>query len=77
MSTTGLKVFDGILHKTNSRLTWRKALARIAAPTVVYARCCSALREPLTVDEAAHLNDELPMLVRESTPVGCVRRQAV
>lgn len=55
MSTTGLKVFDGILHKTNSWLTWRKVLARIAAlPIVIYARCCSALREPLTVDEAAH-----------------------
>jgi uncharacterized protein (DUF2267 family) len=68
MSMTGLEVFDSTVHKTNSWLTdlnqvlqWppEKHKAYLALRVTLHA-----LRDRLTVEEAAHLGAQLPMLVR-------------
>src|SRR6267142_2009302 len=66
MSTTGLDVFDETIHKTNS---WLKEISGILGSDRRGAyRALRAvlhvLRDRLTVEEAAHLGDQLPMLVR-------------
>ena len=66
MSLTGLDVFDEPVHKTN---TWLKEIAkalgldRHGAYQVLRA-VLHVLRDRLTIDEAAQLGDQLPMLVR-------------
>jgi uncharacterized protein (DUF2267 family) len=66
MSSTGLEVFDETIHKTNS---WLKEIAqqlgleRRGAYQVLRA-VLPCLRDRLTVNEAADLGDQLPMLVR-------------
>jgi uncharacterized protein (DUF2267 family) len=66
VSTTGLEVFDETLHKTN---TWLKEIAtalgldRHGAYQVLRA-VLHCLRDRLTINEAAQLGDQLPMLVR-------------
>jgi uncharacterized protein (DUF2267 family) len=66
MSSTGLEVFDETLHKTN---TWLKEIAeplsldRHGAYQVLRA-VLHCLRDRLTINEAAQLGDQLPMLVR-------------
>jgi len=66
MSMTGLEVFDDTIHKTNS---WLKEISHTLGPDRRRAyRALRAvlhtLRDRLTVEEAAHLGDQLPMLVR-------------
>lgn len=66
MSMTGLIIFDETIHKTN---TWLKEIGQTldcdrhrsyqALRSVLHC-----LRDRLIVDEAAHLGDQLPMLVR-------------
>jgi uncharacterized protein (DUF2267 family) len=66
MSTTGLAVFDETIHKTN---TWLQEIGqtldcdrhRSYQPLRAVLHC---LRARLIVDEAAHLGDQQPMLVR-------------
>jgi uncharacterized protein (DUF2267 family) len=67
MSATGLEVFDTTVHRTNS---WLKELMgelgaqdRHRAYQALRATL-HALRDRLTVEEAAHLGAQLPMLVR-------------
>jgi uncharacterized protein (DUF2267 family) len=66
MSITGLPVFDETVHKTN---TWLKEIGetldsdRQRAYQALRA-VLHTLRDRLTVDEAAHLADQLPMLIR-------------
>jgi uncharacterized protein (DUF2267 family) len=66
VSSTGLEVFDETLHKTN---TWLKEIAqaldleRQGAYRVLRA-VLHSLRDRLTINEAAQLGDQLPMLVR-------------
>ncbi|KRQ08322.1 DUF2267 domain-containing protein [Bradyrhizobium manausense] len=66
MSLNGLDVFDETIHKTNS---WLKEIAqqlgleRRGAYQVLRA-VLHCLRDRLTVNEAADLGDQLPMLVR-------------
>jgi uncharacterized protein (DUF2267 family) len=66
VSSTGLEVFDETLHKTN---TWLKEIAqaldleRQGAYRVLRA-VLHCLRDRLTINEAAQLGDQLPMLVR-------------
>jgi uncharacterized protein (DUF2267 family) len=66
VSTTGLGVFDETLHKTNA---WLKEIAealgldRHGAYQVLRA-VLRTLRDRLTINEAAQLGDEFPMLVR-------------
>ena len=66
MSITGLEVFDATVHKTNS---WLKEISqelgvdrRRAYDALRAVLHC--LRDRLTVEEAAHLADQLPLLVR-------------
>jgi len=66
MSATGLDVFDETLHKTNS---WLKEISESLGPDRGRAyralrAVLHALRDRLTVEEAVHLGDQLPMLVR-------------
>jgi uncharacterized protein (DUF2267 family) len=66
MSTTGLEVFDDTVHKTNA---WLKEIGQVLGPDRHRAyqalrAVLQCLRDRLTVDEAAHLGDQLPMLVR-------------
>jgi uncharacterized protein (DUF2267 family) len=66
MSATGLEVFDETLHKTNA---WLKEIAQVLGPDRHRAyqalrAVLHCLRDRLTVDEAAQLGDQLPMLVR-------------
>jgi uncharacterized protein (DUF2267 family) len=66
MSLTGLEVFDETVHKTN---TWLKEIAQLldsdrhrayqALRAVLHS-----LRDRLTINEAAQLGAQLPMLVR-------------
>ena len=66
MSTTGLEVFDDTVHKTNSwlkEISQTVGLDRRAAYQALRA-VLHALRDRLSFDEAAHLGDQLPMLVR-------------
>jgi uncharacterized protein (DUF2267 family) len=66
VSSTGLEVFDETLHKTNA---WLKEIAkalgldRHGAYQVLRA-VLHSLRDRLTINEAAQLGDQLPMLVR-------------
>jgi uncharacterized protein (DUF2267 family) len=67
MSVTGLDVFDRTVHKTNA---WLAEIMRVlgsrdrhAAYTALRATL-HALRDRLTVEEAAELAAQLPMLVR-------------
>jgi uncharacterized protein (DUF2267 family) len=67
MSSTGLSVFDSTINITNVWLNeimeeggWRnKQTAYVALRAVLHA-----LRDRLSVDEAAHLGAQLPMLIR-------------
>jgi uncharacterized protein (DUF2267 family) len=67
MSVTGLEVFDATVHKTNAWLkrlmaildTQDRHLAYLAMRATLHA-----LRDRLTVEEAAELAAQLPMLVR-------------
>jgi uncharacterized protein (DUF2267 family) len=66
MSATGLEVFDETVHKTN---TWLKEIGTQLGCDRRHAyqalRAVShSLRDRLTVEEAAHLADQMPMLVR-------------
>ena len=66
MSMTGLEVFDETIHKTN---TWLKEIGEVLGPDrhrsyQALRAVLHCLRDRLTVDEAAHLADQLPMLVR-------------
>src|SRR5215204_5648419 len=66
MSATGLEVFDETIHKTNA---WLKEIAEALGPDRQRAyqalrAVLHSLRDRLTVDEAAQLGDQLPMLVR-------------
>jgi uncharacterized protein (DUF2267 family) len=66
MSSTGLEVFDETVHKTN---IWLKEIAQVLGPDRHRAynalrAVLHCLRDRLTVDEAAQLGDQLPMLVR-------------
>ncbi len=66
MSVTGLEVFDETVQKTN---VWLKEImeetgvSRRRAYELLRA-VLQVLRDRLTVDEAAHLSAQLPMLVR-------------
>jgi uncharacterized protein (DUF2267 family) len=66
VSSTGLEVFDETLHKTNM---WLKEIAqelsvdRHGAYQVLRA-VLHSLRDRLTINEAADLGDQLPMLIR-------------
>jgi uncharacterized protein (DUF2267 family) len=66
VSSMGLKVFDETLHKTNM---WLKEIAqelsmdRHGAYQVLRA-VLHNLRDRLTINEAADLGDQLPMLIR-------------
>ena len=67
MSATGLDVFDRTVQKTNSWLTDLTQVLRWPDKHKVYLALKStlhALRDRLTVDEAAHLGAQLPMLIR-------------
>jgi uncharacterized protein (DUF2267 family) len=66
MSATGLEVFDETLQKTN---IWLKEIMEVLGPDRHRAyqalrAVLHCLRDRLTVDEAAHLGAQLPMLVR-------------
>jgi uncharacterized protein (DUF2267 family) len=66
MSLTGLEVFVETLHKTNA---WLKEIEGVLGPERRRAyqalrAVLHCLRDRLTVDEAAQLGDQLPMLVR-------------
>jgi uncharacterized protein (DUF2267 family) len=66
MSATGLEVFDETLHKTN---IWLKELAQTLGADRHRAyqalrAVLHCLRDRLTVEEAAQLGDQLPILVR-------------
>ena len=66
MSSTGLEVFDETLHKTN---TWLKEIAQVLGldrhgAYQVLRAVLHCLRDRLTINEAAQLGDQLPMLVR-------------
>jgi uncharacterized protein (DUF2267 family) len=82
MSATGLDVFDKTLHITN---TWLKEIMDAIGPDRrrayrVLAAVLHALRDRLTVDEAAQLGAQLPLLVRglyydQWHPAGQPKRQ--
>jgi uncharacterized protein (DUF2267 family) len=66
MSTTGLEVFDKTVQTTNA---WLKEIMEVTGPDRhrayrVLAAVLHALRDRLTVDEAAQLGAQLPILVR-------------
>ena len=67
MSTTGLEVFDRTIHKTN---IWLKDLMEMLdcpdrhEAYLALRATLHALRDRLTVDEAAQLGAQLPILVR-------------
>ena len=66
MSATGLEVFDQTLQKTN---LWLKAIMEDLGPDRQRAyhalrAVLHSLRDRLTVEEAAHLSAQLPLLVR-------------
>jgi uncharacterized protein (DUF2267 family) len=67
MSLTGLEVFDTTIHRTNS---WLKELMRVQGSDSRHAAYLAlrstlhALRDRVTVEEAAHLGAQLPMLIR-------------
>jgi uncharacterized protein (DUF2267 family) len=66
MSSTGLDVFDETLHKTNA---WLKEVGETLGSDrrdayQALRALLHCLRDRLTTDEAAHLGDQLPMLIR-------------
>lgn len=66
MSASGLAVFDDTLQKTN---TWLKEISEELGPDrqrsyQAMRAVLHTLRDRLTVDQAAHLGEQLPMLVR-------------
>ena len=66
MSATGLEVFDHTLQKTN---IWLKEIMEELGPDRQRAyhalrAVLHSLRDRLTVEEAAHLSAQLPLLVR-------------
>ena len=66
MSTTGLEVFDQTLQKTN---IWLKDIMGQVGPDRQRAyhalrAVLHTLRDRLTVEEAAHLSAQLPLLIR-------------
>ena len=66
MSATGLAVFDETVQKTN---TWLKEISQTLGTDRHRAyqalrAVLHCLRDRLTVDEAAQLGDQLPMLIR-------------
>ena len=66
MSTTGLEVFDKTVQTTNA---WLKEIMEVIGPDRrrayrVLAAVLHAPRDRLTVDEAAQLGAQLPILVR-------------
>jgi uncharacterized protein (DUF2267 family) len=66
MSASGLEVFDDTVHKTN---LWLKEIMEALGPDRQRAyhalrAVLHSLRDRLTVDEAAHLSAQLPMLIR-------------
>jgi uncharacterized protein (DUF2267 family) len=66
MSITGLDVFDKTVQTTNA---WLKEIMEVTAPDRhrayrVLAAVLHVLRDRLTVDEAAQLGAQLPILVR-------------
>jgi uncharacterized protein (DUF2267 family) len=66
MTTTGLEVFDQTLQKTN---IWLKEIMEQVGPDRQRAyhalrAVLHTLRDRLTVEEAAHLSAQLPLLVR-------------
>jgi uncharacterized protein (DUF2267 family) len=66
MSTTGLEVFDKTVQTTNA---WLKEIMEVTGPDRhrayrVLSAVLHALRDRLTVDEAAQLGAQLPILVR-------------
>jgi uncharacterized protein (DUF2267 family) len=66
MSSTGLKVFDETLHKTN---VWLKEVEQALGSDRQQAyqalrAVLHCLRDRLTINEAADLGDQFPMLVR-------------
>src|SRR3979409_1471116 len=66
MSATGLAVFDETVQKTN---TWVKEIAQALGSDrqrgyQALRAVLHCLRDRLTIDEAAQLGDQLPMLVR-------------
>jgi uncharacterized protein (DUF2267 family) len=66
MSATGLEVFDQTLQKTN---IWLKEITEHLGPDRQRAyhalrAVLHTLRDRLTVEEAAHLSAQLPLLIR-------------
>jgi uncharacterized protein (DUF2267 family) len=66
MSSTGLDVFDETLNKTN---IWLKEIGEFMGPDRRRAyqalrAVLHSLRDRLTIEEAAHLGEQLPMLIR-------------
>ena len=66
MANTGLEVFDETIQTTN---TWLNNLAQEIGPDRQRAyhalrAVLHALRDRLTIDQAAHLGAQLPMLIR-------------
>ena len=67
MSSTSLPVFDETIHLTNA---WLKDLMAELGwedrhrAYLALRLCLQALRDQLTIDDAAHLGAQLPMLVR-------------
>lgn len=66
MTTTGLAVFDDTIQKTN---IWLKDITEEIGPDRqraydVLRAVLQTVRDRLTIDEAAHLAAQLPMLVR-------------
>jgi uncharacterized protein (DUF2267 family) len=66
MSTTGLEVFDTTVQATNK---WLNEICEVIGPDRqraydVLRAVLHSLRDRLTVDQAAHLGSQLPMLVR-------------
>jgi uncharacterized protein (DUF2267 family) len=66
MSATGLAVFDETIQKTNA---WLKEIAQVLGSDRHRAyqalrAVLHCLRDRLTINEAAQLGDQLPMLVR-------------
>lgn len=66
MTNTGLAVFDDTIQKTN---IWLKEISDQIGPDLqraydVLRAVLQTLRDRLTIDEAAHLAAQLPMLVR-------------
>lgn len=67
MSATGLEVFDTTLQKTNKWLDEIMEEMGIKTRQQAYDAlrgCLHALRERLTIEEAAHLAAQMPLLIK-------------